>query len=361
MRFKKIPWFLPKFDFKEKKKINEVIDLNYLNEGQYVTKFERKIASLTTRKYCVCVTSGTAALTLAMMSFQFSRGDEIIIPNFTFIATANAVKLAGLTPVFVDINSDRFDICVREIEKKITKRTRAIIPVDVNGRGADYSKIINLQKKYGISIITDSSEGFGSVKEGKKIGSFGDISCFSFSAAKTISTGQGGAIVTNNKKIYNRLLELKDQGRRKRGTGGNDLHPVLGFNFKYTNLQAAVGLAQIEKLSSRLKKFKWRDELYRKFLSKNSSIIIPKTHEGEALQWFDILIPNKRKVLKYLKSKNIDVRPFWYPITDQKVYKSDEFFPVTADISMKGLWLPSYFDITKQDIERVSNEINKVL
>lgn len=349
------------FNYDEKKLVNKVIDENFLNEGDYVKKFEKKIASYLGVKYCVCVTSGTAAISLALMTLDLLPDDEVIIPNFTFIATANAVKLAGAKPIFVDINFDRFDISIEQIKRKITKKTKVIIPVDVNGRSADYKNLEFLKRKFGLRIISDSSEGFGSSFEGKKIGTFGEMSCFSFSAAKTISTGQGGAIVTNSKKFYNRLLELKDQGRRQRGTGGNDLHPVLGFNFKYTNLQAAVGLAQLKKLSSRLKKFKRRDFLYKKYLSNNQKIILPKTYDGEVLQWFDILIPNKQKVVKYLKEKNIDVRSFWFPINKQKTYKSKEKFSISDKVSAYGLWLPSCFDITEDEIKQVCNSINEIL
>ena len=349
------------FDYDEKKLVNKVIDENYLNEGDYVKKFEKKIASYLGVKYCVCVTSGTAAISLALMTLGLLPDDEVIIPNFTFIATANAVKLAGAKPIFVDINFDRFDISINQIKKKITKKTKVIIPVDVNGRSADYKSLEFFKRKFGLRIISDSSEGFGSSFEGKKIGTFGDMSCFSFSAAKTISTGQGGAIVTNSKIFYNRLLELKDQGRRQRGTGGNDLHPVLGFNFKYTNLQAAVGLAQLKKLSSRLKKFKRRDFLYKKYLSNNQQVILPKTYDDEVLQWFDILIPNKQKVVKYLRQKNIDVRSFWFPINKQKTYKSKEKFSISDKVSAYGLWLPSCFDITEDEIQQVCNSINEIL
>ena len=349
------------FNYDEKRLVNKVIDENFLNEGDYVKKFEKKIASYLGVKYCVCVTSGTAAISLALMTLDLLPDDEVIIPNFTFIATANAVKLAGAKPIFVDINFDRFDISIEQIKRKITKKTKVIIPVDVNGRSADYKNLEFLKRKFGLRIISDSSEGFGSSFEGKKIGTFGEMSCFSFSAAKTISTGQGGAIVTNSKKFYNRLLELKDQGRRQRGTGGNDLHPVLGFNFKYTNLQAAVGLAQLKKLSSRLKKFKRRDFLYKKYLSNNQKIILPKTYDGEVLQWFDILIPNKQKVVKYLKEKNIDVRSFWFPINKQKTYKSKEKFSISDKVSAYGLWLPSCFDITEDEIKQVCNSINEIL
>ena len=361
MKFKNIPWFIPSFDLEEKKNISKVIDSNYLNEGIYVAEFEKKIAKLVDRKFCVCVTSGTIAIALSLMAFKTSDEDEVIIPNFTFIATANAAKLANVKIVFADINADRFDISITDIEKKITSKTKFIVPVDVNGRAADYKRIGYLKKKYGLKIITDSSEGFGSSFNKKKIGSFGDISCFSFSAAKTISTGQGGAIVTDDKNIYNKLLELKDQGRRVRGSGGDDLHPVIGYNFKYTNLQAAVGLSQLKKLRQRLHKFKKRDLLYRKYLSENENIIFPKINKDEILQWFDIRVKSKKKLIHFLKKKNIDVRSFWYPINSQKPYKTNEKFLNSRLVSSTGLWLPSYFDITKDEIIKVCKYINEFI
>ena len=192
------------------------------------------------------------------------------------------------------------------------------------------------------------------------MGTFGDCGCFSFSAAKTLSTGQGGMIVTNNKRIKDKLFELKDQGRRKRGTGGKDEHPGIGFNFKYTDLQATVGLQQFKKLRNRLIKIKRRNSLYRKFLN-NTDLCIKEQDEGEILQWFDILVKNKKlkeKIKKKFKSLNIGYREFWNPVNSNNLYKKVKCIGNNSyDISNFGIWLPSNFDLSENDIRTVCNVI----
>ncbi len=349
-------WFSPSFDDAEKKKLSKLIDTNFLNEGKVTREFEKKISNYLNVNHAVCVTSGTSALFLSLMANGVGKGDEVIIPNFTFVATANAVTLSGAKPIFADILLNNLTINVENIERIITKKVKAIISVDVNGRSCDYKRLQNICKKYNLKLITDSAEALGSMSEKKYLGTFGDCGCFSFSAAKSISTGQGGMVVTNNKKIYSRLLELKDQGRRFRGTGGNDIHPTLGFNFKFTDLQASVGIAQFAKLKKRIKNFHRRDSTYIRYLKGIKEIRIPEKKPGEVLQWFDILIQKKKSgLIRLLKDNNIGFRQFWYPINSQKPYKNNfkSKFKNSFEISKKGIWLPSNFDITVTDVRKI--------
>ena len=355
-------WFSPSFDEAEKKRLSKLIDTNFLNEGVVTREFEKKIANYLKVKYAVCVTSGTSALFLSLMANGIGQGDEVIIPNFTFIATANAVTLSGAKPVFTDILPNNLTISVESLESLITKKVKAIISVDVNGRSCDYQKLYLICKKYNLKLITDSAEALGSMSQKKYLGTYGDCGCFSFSAAKSISTGQGGMVVTNNKKIYSRLLELKDQGRRFRGTGGNDIHPTLGFNFKFTDLQASVGISQFDKLNKRIKNFHLRDKMYTKYLEHIKEIIIPEKKSGEVLQWFDILVLKKRNgLIEFLKNNKIGFRQFWYPVNYNKPYKSNlkKKFKNSYNISNQGIWLPSNFDITASDIKKICKLIRK--
>ena len=360
MKSNSFDWFFPSFCEKEKQSLNKLVKSNFLNEGALTRKFESKVSKFLNVKYAVSVTSGTIAIALSLLAIGVRRGDKVIIPNFTFIATANAVTLVGATPIFVDVLEDNFTIDVNKIERLIENNVKAIIPVDVNGRACDYKSLEIISQKYNIPLITDSAEALGSKVNGKFLGTFGDCGCFSFSAAKTLSTGQGGMIVTNKKNIYNRLLELKDQGRRKRGTGGNDLHPVIGFNFKYTDLQASVGIEQFYKLKKRIYNFKLRDLHYSKNLKGIDDIIIPQKRKDEVLQWFDVLIKKKKKeLLKFLKRKKIGYREFWYPITSQKPYEKNISFKNTFKISKEGLWLPSNFSLKKEHVEEICYYIGK--
>ncbi len=358
--FKNLHWFSPSFDHNEKNCLNSLIDTNFLNEGEITKKFEKKIASYLNVKYAIATTSGTTAISLALMSLGIGKGDEVIIPSFTFLATANAVTLTGADLKLVDIREDNLTINTKVIEKEISKKTKAIVSVDVNGRACDYKNLEKICKKFGLKLVCDSAEALGSKYNGKFLGSYGDCGCFSFSAAKTISTGQGGLIVTNQKKIRNKLYELKDQGRKKRGTGGKDKHTGLGFNFKYTDLQASVGIEQFKKIKNRITKFKKRDSLYRKYLY-NTGLFLPKKNSEEVLQWFDIVFDSenqKKKVIMSFKKNKIGFREFWDPVNFHEYYINLKCKgKVNRKVTKTGIWLPSNFDITSNEIEYISKII----
>jgi len=362
--FSSIPWFAPELGDREKELVLEVINSNYLNEGNFTELFEIKVAEMLGVTHCVAVTSGTIAIALALMGLGVGSGDEVIVPDFTFIATANAVRLTGAEVKLVDIEPKRFTIDIEKVISSITPRTRAVISVDVNGRGVNYDLLEPIAKGRRLFLICDSTEGFGSKWKGRYLGSFGDAGCFSFSANKTITTGQGGMIATNNTDLYYRLRELKDQGRRSQGTGGNDLHPVMGYNFKFTNLQAAVGLGQLEKLSKRLNKAKQRDKWYQDLLKDLQGITLPhlENKEGEVAQWTDILIQDKGEIESAFKKFNIGYRAFWYPLHTQEPYKANgSNFQNSIDTSKNGLWLPSFFGLTKKQVEYICKIIKDTL
>lgn len=356
-----ITWFAPEMGELEIKLVTDVIKSNYINDGAVTTEFENKIADFLKVKHCIAVTSGTAAITLALMGLGVGHGDEVIVPDFTFIATANAVRLTGATVKLVDIEPERLSIDIEKIKEAINEKTKAIVSVDVNGRGADYQQLEKICKQHNLSLVCDSAEALGSKYKEKYLGTFGNAGCFSFSANKTLSTGQGGMIATNDSTLHDRLRELKDQGRRHQGTGGDDLHPVLGFNFKLTNIQAAVGLAQFTRLSERLAISKKRDELYRKILADHKDIHFPKdNNDGEVRQWTDIL-SDKRDAIKHVLSEaNISSRPFWFPLHRQKPYAhADNGFNNSIKISNQGLWLPSSFSLTEEQIHIVCDTLYK--
>ena len=360
---KEIPWFLPEVGGPERDKVLEVIESGYINDGDVARAFEARVAKVVGVKHCVAVTSGTAAIALSLMAKGIGSGDEVIVPDLTFIATANAVRLAGAEVKLVDIDPRRFTLDVDKTEAAIGPRTRAVIPVDVNGRGADYTRLEPLCRARGLALICDSTEGLGSKFHNRPLGSFGDTGCFSFSAAKTISSGQGGMISTDDDDLHDRLRELKDQGRRTVGTGGNDLHPVMGYNFKYTNLQAAVGLAQMDRLEGRLAHFRRRDGWYRELLAGCPGIELPPLDDGEEVrQWTDVLARDRDRLSAALDALKLGNRPFWYPLHSQVPYKApEEDFPATMAVSYRGLWLPSSFDLTREDAEYVVASIRDIM
>jgi len=246
-----IPWWHPVIGDEERAAVLRVLDTNYLNEGDVTTTFEQQAAALFGARHAVATTSGTSAIFLALAALGIGHGDEVIVPDVTFIATANAVVLTGATPILVDVDPATLNINPAAIEPMLTPRTRAIVPVHVSGRAAAMDDILSLAGQHGVAVVEDAAEALLSHHQGRCLGTFGIAGCFSFSPNKTITTGQGGLVVTDDDALMVRLRELKDHGRPVRGTGGNDVHATLGFNFKLTNLQAAVGVAQLPKLATR--------------------------------------------------------------------------------------------------------------
>ncbi|MFH1983040.1 MAG: DegT/DnrJ/EryC1/StrS family aminotransferase [Pseudomonadota bacterium] len=357
---KKIPWFLPSMGRRDSELVQHVLESNYINDGDVTRKFEKRVAEIIGARYCVAVTSGTAAIALALMAAGIGRGDEVLVPDLTFIATANAVHLSGADVRLVDVDAATFTIDPAMIEAAIGPLTRAVVTVDVNGRGADYKAIERICERYGLVLVCDSAEALGSRQGKQYLGTFGDAGCFSFSPNKTVTCGQGGMVATDRVDIYHNLLELKDQGRRQQGTGGDDLHPVIGYNFKLTNLQAAVGLAQLELLDQRLEGFVRRDTHYAARLEGHPGLEVPQWERasGQVKQWMDVLIADRPAVCRALENAGIGNRPFWFPLHTQKPYSlNNSSFQNAVGISKRGLWLPSYFDLTTDEIDRTCDVI----
>ena len=358
-----IAWFGPHLSGRELELVRGVLEREYVNDGPLTREFERKVAAFVGTRHAVAVTSGTAAIALALMAAGIGPGDEVLVPDLTFIATANAVRLAGPDVKLVDVEPVRFAVDPDAVLAAIGSRTRALVTVDVNGRGADYTRLEAICRERDLVLICDAAEGLGSRFVGRMLGSFGVAGCFSFSANKTITAGQGGMIVTDSDALHDRLRELKDQGRRKGGTGGDDMHPVLGFNFKFTDLQAAVALAQFEEIEQRLAQAVRRDEAYRERLSNQPGLrLAPTSEPGEVRQWTDVLIEERGKIVAALEVEQIASRNFWFPLHRQEPYRNvDAIFSNSIAVSERGLWLPSRLDMGEGAIDRICNVIVSTL
>jgi perosamine synthetase len=350
-----IAWFGPHLTGRELEHLRGVLDRQYVNDGPLAREFERRIAALVGTQHAVAVTSGTAAIALALMAAGIGRGDEVLVPDLTFAATANAVRLTGADVKLVDVEPIRFGIDPDGVEAAIGPHTRALVTVDVNGRGADYGRLEPICRAKGLALICDAAEGLGSRHAGRAIGTFGLASCFSFSANKTITAGQGGIITTDSDALHDRLRELKDQGRRHGGSGGDDLHPVMGYNFKFTDLQAAVALPQLDEIETRLAAARRRDKRYAERLANQPGLTLPPFDEpGEVRQWTDVLVDNRAAVSAALDQAGIGNRAFWFPLHRQEPYAADAGrFPNSSDISRRGLWLASRFDLDEADFDRI--------
>ena len=291
----------------------------------------------------MATTSGTTAIFLALAAAGVGQGDEVIVPDVTFIATANAVRLTGATPVLVDIDPRTLNVDPEQVRQSITPRTKAIVPVHVSGRSADMPAILAVARAHGLAVIEDAAEALLSKAHGRWLGTIGTAGCLSFSPNKTITTGQGGMVLTDDAAFAARLRALKDQGRPVRGTGGNDEHPTLGFNFKLTNLQSAVGLAQAEMLEARVARLKQIYRQYRDGLQGIAGVTLPgfDVDGGESPQWVDAVVERRDALVEHLLARGIHCRPFWYPLHTQQPYRRpDSQFPHSSRLMPQSLWLP---------------------
>jgi perosamine synthetase len=358
----RISWWLPEMTGSELALVKGVLDSNFLNDGNVTEEFGNRITKLVGAKFYVGVTSGTSAIYLSLVALGVGHGDEVIIPDMTFIATANAVSMAGAMPVLVDVDPATLNINVAAMEAAITSKTKAVVPVHVSGRAADMENILRVCQQHGLAVVEDAAEAFCSRHNGRYLGTFGQTGCFSFSPNKVITTGQGGVIVTNDAAIFQRLRELKDQGRPLRGTGGADVHERIGFNFKLTNLQGAVGLGQLEKLDARLERIRQTYRIYRDELARVNGIrVLPfKIETGEQPQWIDALAKRRDQLDEFLAKNDVGCRRFWFPLHTQKPYlRDDSDFPNSTCLGKEAIWLPSAFQMMDNDVRTVCRLIHQ--
>ncbi len=301
-----IPIYKPVISNKARKFVKDCMDTTWISsQGKYINKFENSLAKFHEMKYCVATSNCTTALHLSILSLGLKKGDEVICSALSFIAPANMVLLSNLKLVLVDIDPVTLNIDENKIEEKISNKTRAIIVVHQFGHSANMQKIIQLKKKYNLKIIEDNAESIGGKFRKKLNGTMGDLSTLSFFANKIITTGEGGAVLTNNKKLYLKCLEMRDHGmdRNKRY-----FHKFLGFNYRMTNLQAAIGFSQINEIKTILRKRDYQMKYYYKVLSKNKNYKLREFKNWcQPVHWLTTIILNKKelrnKLITFLNKK----------------------------------------------------------
>jgi perosamine synthetase len=357
----------------EKKYLLNCIKTGWISsEGPYVKKFEKKFASFINRKFSATVSNGSVALEIALRALKLKKGSEVILPTFTIISCCNAIINAGLKPVLVDCSRTTWNMDVEEVQKKITKNTSAIMIVHIYGITTDVSKILNLAKLKKLKVIEDASEMHGQKYKSKLCGSFGDVSTFSFYVNKHITTGEGGMILTDNNKIYEEVLKLKNLYF---GKGINRFkHNEIGWNQRFTNIQAAIGLAQLERINQIIKKKIFIGKYYTKklsILSDKLELPLASIEYCNNIYWVYGLVikehikTNANSIINILRKKNIECRPFFYPMHLQPVYRKMKIFkklnyPVSEIISSKGFYIPSGLGITQKEQDKVINTLLKV-
>jgi perosamine synthetase len=323
----------------------------WLTEFRKTAEFEQMIARYAGSGHAVVLSSGTAALFTALTSCGIGPGDEVIVPDFTMIATANAVVLAGARPVFVDI--DPANLCLDQslAERAVTARTKAILLVSLNGRAPDMRRALDLAARYSLKLIEDAAQSLGSLHHGKHLGTFGTAGIFSFGPLKIITTGQGGVVVTDDPEVAARVRRFKDFGRAR---GGIDRHDFIGYNFKFTDLQAVIGIEQMKKLEWRVRRKREIFALYRSELGAVPGIQFVATDLLETTPWFvDVLVDRREALIDHLGACGIKTRPFYPPVHSQPAYGLAGGYPVTEDVAARGLWLPSSSFLADADVRRV--------
>jgi perosamine synthetase len=356
-----IPIAEPCLGEKELKNVIEAVKSGWISsKGKFIEEFEEKFANYCDRKYGVATSNGTAALHLALKTLGIEKGDEVIVPNLTFVAVANTVTYCNAKPVFVDAHPDYWCIDPEKIEEKITTRTKAIIPVHLYGHPCDMATIIDIAENRNLYVVEDAAEAHGAEYKGEKVGSFGDISCFSFYGNKTITTGEGGMCLTNNEELAGKMRVLRDHGMNPDRRYWYDF---IGFNYRMTNLQAAVGVAQLEKLDEFIEKKRKIAKVYEEGLNEleemNLITLHPEMKWAKCIYWmYSILIENnfemnRDTLMKELERKGIDTRPFFYPMHVLPPYQNNERFSIAEEISRKGINLPSGVGLKEEEIRKI--------
>lgn len=356
-----IPWWTVQTAGSELNNLKLVLESGYFNEGEVATNFEMRLAEIFGVTNVVVTTSGTAALFLALKSAGIQQGDLVGVPNLTFIATASAVKLAGGEVFLLDVDLVTMTVSNEEILRAKRSGVKAIIPVHVSGRSAWNEELHQVLSENEIIIIEDAAEAMGSKDPttGRHLGTIGHSGIFSFSPNKIITTGQGGALLTNNESFAKTARSLKDQGRPTRGTGGADRHDLEGYNFKFTNLQSAIGVSQLEVLDNRIKFLTDLYDTYRStiFDCVHQRLLSFCTQKGEFPLWPEMYFENKKKALAKLEEVGIGYREIWHPISTQLPYLSTHKFPNSTALSDKTVWLPSSFLLSNSQIEIITKTL----
>jgi perosamine synthetase len=351
-----LPQMEPWFDDEERLAMDA-----YMREGGWLTEFkktehlEHEITAYVGAKHCVMVNNGTISLTLAAMACGVKTGDDVIVPNFTMVATPNSVKMFGANPIFVDVEPDSLCMDIELARKAITPGTTAIMLVTANGRypKAGIDAFVALAKDHQLALIEDSAQSLGSTyPDGRHQGTVGLAGSFSFSSPKIITTGQGGCIVTNDDEVNRKLRRLKDFGR---SGGGNDIHDTIGFNAKFTEMQAVIGLVQMKKLPWRVQRKKEILRRYQSGLGQVKEVSFFDQDLNHTTPWFiDVLLEHSREeLIAFLKSKGVGTRLMYPPINKQVAYQTPGEHPVSNRIGAGGLWLPSQAQLTDEKIDEI--------
>ena len=366
-----IPVNEPLIGEKELEYVSECLRTGWISSGgRFIGEFEEKFAAYMGMRHGIAVNNGTNALILAVKALDLPEGGEIIMPTFTIISCALACIYNNLKPVLVDCKPDTWNMNVNQIEEKISNKTKAIMVVHIYGHPVDMDPVMEIAQKYNLYIIEDAAEVIGAAYKGRRCGSFGDVACFSFYANKTITTGEGGMVLTNNDKLAEKLGRLRNLSfipeRRF-------YHEELGYNFRMTNIQAAIGLAQLERIEEHINKKRGIGQLYTQLLSQIPRLQLPVEKKwAKNIYWvYGIVLDeqtgtDREQFSRKLREEGIETRPFFLGMHEQPIFHSmglfnRESYPVSERIARQGLYLPSGLTLTEREIEQVVKAVREVV
>jgi len=366
-----IPVNEPLIGEKESIYVSECLKTGWISSGgKFIEEFENKFASYIGMKHGIAVNNGTNALILALRVLDLPAGSEVIMPTFTIISCALACIYNNLKPVLVDCEPDTWNMNVSQIEEKITEKTKAIMVVHIYGHPVDMNSVIEIAKKYNLYIIEDAAEAIGAEYKGQKCGTFGDLGCFSFYANKTITTGEGGMVLTDDNRLAEKLRRLRNLGFIPQH---RFYHEELGYNFRMTNIQAAIGLAQLERIEEHINIKRKIGKLYTEFLKDIPYLQLPVEKEwAKNIYWMYGIVLDEKTAIdaeelgKKLLKNEIQTRPFFLGMHEQPVFHKmglfvDEHYPVAERIAKQGLYLPSGLTLKKEEIKKITKAIEKIL
>lgn len=359
----RIPVYRPDLSGREREYVLDCVDSSWISSiGIYVERFEAAVAQATGARHAISVCNGTVALHLALHCLDIGPGDEVIVPTFTYIASVNTIAQTGATPVFAESRTDTWLVDPADIERRITPRTKAIMAVHLYGAACDMTEIMDIARRHGLKVIEDCAEALGTTVDGRHVGTFGDVGTFSFFGNKTVTTGEGGMVIAGDDELAARLRMTKGQGQ---SLTRRYWHEVIGFNYRMTNIAAAIGLAQIERLDAILARKREIADIYRRLLANLPLTFQMRRNDVQSSDWLvSLLLPSgtdRDLVFKRMEASGIETRPVFYCAHEMPMYLSGGHFPIAQDISARGLSLPSYPQLTDQDLARVVDAVGSAL
>jgi perosamine synthetase len=358
-----IPVYRPDLSGNERRYVLECLDTTWISSlGGFIERFEGAVRAATGAEHAIGLCNGTVALHLALHCLGVGPGDEVIVPTFTYIASVNTIAQCGATPVFADCREGDWLLDPADAAARVTPRTKAILPVHLYGAACDMRALGALARERGLGVVEDCAEAFGTTLDGRHVGTFGDVGTFSFFGNKTITTGEGGMVISRDGALAERMRVVRGQGQ---SLTRRYWHEVLGFNYRMTNIVAAIGLAQIERLDATLARKRAVAARYQALL-RGLPVAFQRPMDGvESSHWLvSVLLPpgaDRDAVQRDMAARGVDTRPVFFCAHEMPMYAKGERFPVAEDIAARGLSLPSYPTLSDADLDRVADALGAAL